>query len=192
MSEFERLWGRFETKEYREAFVTAQVKKAIPFQIRAMLKTRRWSQEELATRSALEQGVVSRAASPTYGNLTLNTILRVAAGFDVAFIGKFVPFSELGQWFLNLSEAELGNVAAFAEETVKLSSAANAEGVEDCAQALSISSAASIASQPQPVWSSVAATTGAPIIPANPRRGASSAGLQREALVERGSAACGW
>jgi hypothetical protein len=26
--------------------------------------------------------------------LTLNTIIRVAAGFDCAFIGKFVPFTE--------------------------------------------------------------------------------------------------
>lgn len=123
MSEFEQLWTKFREKPeaYREEFVSAQVKRAIPFQIRAMLKERGWTQDKLAERSGLEQGVVSRAANPNYGNLTLNTIIRIAAGFDVAFIGQFVPFSELGRWFTNLSEAEIGNVPSFEEEVAAMS-----------------------------------------------------------------------
>lgn len=103
MKEFDRLWKKLGSKKYREEFVAAQVKRGIPFQIRKLMKQQGLSQEELARRAGLTQGVVSRAADPEYGNLTLNTIIRVAAGLDVAFVGRFVPFTDLGDWFLNLS-----------------------------------------------------------------------------------------
>jgi transcriptional regulator with XRE-family HTH domain len=102
---FKRLWQKFaQSKAYREEFVSSQVKRGIPFQIRSLMKQHNLSQEELAGRAGLSQGVVSRAANPNYGNLTLNTIIRIAAGFDVAFVGKFVGFSELGKWYTELSE----------------------------------------------------------------------------------------
>lgn len=116
MSAFEQLWKKLaRNKRYREEFVAAQVKRGIPFQIRALMKTLGLSQEALATRARLSQGVVSRAANPTYGNLTLNTIIRIAAGFDVAFVGRFVPFSELDRWFTDLSEDSL-RIKTFTEE----------------------------------------------------------------------------
>ena len=101
---FRQLWGKLRDKRYREEFVASQVKRGIPFQIRTLMEQREWSQEKLALESGLTQGVISRAANPEYGNLTINTIIRIAAGFDVAFIGKFVPFTELGKWFTELSE----------------------------------------------------------------------------------------
>jgi len=102
---FNELWRKLrKSKKYREEFVASQLKRGIPFQIRTLMKQMELSQEELASRANLSQGVVSRAANPNYGNLTLNTIIRIAAGFDVAFIGRFVPFSELGRWFTDLSE----------------------------------------------------------------------------------------
>lgn len=110
------LWGKLAaSKQYREEFVASQVKQGIPFQIHAMRKAVPMSQEELAERSQLTQGVVSRAEDPDYGNLTLNTIIRIAAGFDVAFIGNFVPFSDLVDWFENLSEDSV-RVETFEEE----------------------------------------------------------------------------
>ncbi len=116
MSGFNRLWVKLaKSKKYREEFVAAQVKRGIPFQIRTMLKKAGLSQEELAARAGLTQGVVSRAADPEYGNLTINTIIRIAAGFDVAFIGKLVPFSELAKWFVDLSEESL-QIKTFDEE----------------------------------------------------------------------------
>lgn len=116
MSTFKELWLKLtKSKKYREEFVASQVKRGIPFQIRTLMKQKEFSQERLATLSGLTQGVVSRAANPNYGNLTLNTVIRIAAGFDVAFIGRFVPFSELGGWFTNLSE-ESGKIPTFEEE----------------------------------------------------------------------------
>ena len=116
MNAFEQLWSKFaRSKKYREEFVAAQVKRGIPFQIRAMLRSSGLPQDEIASRAGLTQGVVSRAANPDYGNLTLNTLIRIAAGFDVAFIGKFVPFSELGRWFIDLSKESV-NVKSFGQE----------------------------------------------------------------------------
>jgi transcriptional regulator with XRE-family HTH domain len=79
-----------------------------------MLKDRRWTQADLAERSGLKQGAISRASDPDYGNLTINTILRIASGFDVAYVGRFVPFSEAAQWYENLSESAL-SVSSFEE-----------------------------------------------------------------------------
>lgn len=116
MRKFDSLWSKLRNKEYREEFVAAQVKRGIPFQISAMLKARDMSQDDLAREAGLTQGVISRAADMSYGNLTVNTIIRIAAGFDVAFVGAFVPFDELGSWFINLSEETVGNVPTFAEQ----------------------------------------------------------------------------
>jgi transcriptional regulator with XRE-family HTH domain len=129
MSIISNLWEKFaKSKKYREEFVAAQAKRGIPFQARALLKARRgWTQQTLAEKSGLTQGVVSRALNPNYGNLTLNTIVRIAAGFDVAFIGMFVPFSELERWFQNMSEESV-QVATFEEENARRQSQTFAEG----------------------------------------------------------------
>lgn len=120
MSTFNALWQKLKrSKQYREEFVAAQVKREIPFQIRTLMQQQGLSQEELAERAKLTQGVVSRAANPNYGNLTLNTLIRLAAGFDMAFVGRFVPFSELAKLFIDLSEESI-RVENFNEEDKRL------------------------------------------------------------------------
>jgi transcriptional regulator with XRE-family HTH domain len=105
ISSTSHLWGKLERdREYRRAFLINQFKRMVPFQIQALRKQRGWSQEQLAFASGLTQGVISRAEDPDYGNLTINTILRIANGFDVAFIGKFARYGELDNWFGALSE----------------------------------------------------------------------------------------
>ncbi len=112
-----KLWKALAAnKKFREEFNALQLKRGVPFQVRALLKKKKWTQEQLAEYANLSQGVVSRVQNPNYGNLTINTIARVAAGFDVAFVGRFVPFSELVGWFENLSEEEAANVEPFEKE----------------------------------------------------------------------------
>lgn len=115
MSAFSKIWEKLRDKAYREAFVTAQLKRGLPTQIRVMLKDRGWTQDDLARRSGLKQGAISRASDPDYGNLTINTILRIASGFDVAYIGRFVPFSDLARWYSRLSESAL-SVSSFGDD----------------------------------------------------------------------------
>jgi transcriptional regulator with XRE-family HTH domain len=112
------VWKKFgKSKKYREEFVAAHLKRAIPHQTRALLKARKWPQQKLAEQASLSQGVVSRAVDPSYGNLTLNTIIRIAAGFDVAFIGRFVPFSELAEWYDKLPEENF-DIPSFEQERI--------------------------------------------------------------------------
>jgi transcriptional regulator with XRE-family HTH domain len=116
MNTIEGLWPKLaKSKQYRERFVAAQAKQAIPFQIRELMKAKGLSQQELAERARLTQGAISRAANPKYGNLSLNTLIRIAAGFDVAFVGRFVPFSELVRWLDHLHD-ESTSVLSFKEE----------------------------------------------------------------------------
>ncbi|HEY0704253.1 MAG TPA: helix-turn-helix domain-containing protein [Candidatus Acidoferrales bacterium] len=116
MNTLSEVWQKFaQNKAYRSAFARAQFKRLVPLQIQTLRKKRGWSQHELAEQAAVTQGVVSRAEDQDYGNLTVNTILKIAEGFDVAFVGRFVPFSELDRWYVNLSSRTM-NVPSFDEE----------------------------------------------------------------------------
>lgn len=110
------LWAKLREKTFREEFVATIARRVIPLQIAALMRARRMNQTKLAAASGLTQGVISRAADPNYGNLTINTIIRIAAGFDVAFLGVFVPFSKLQRFYDSMSEADLGHVSTFEEE----------------------------------------------------------------------------
>ncbi|HME08801.1 MAG TPA: helix-turn-helix domain-containing protein [Bryobacteraceae bacterium] len=101
------------SKKYRESFAASVVKRMVPLQIRVLRKQRGWSQAELAESSALTQGVISRAEDPSYGNLTVNTLIRIGAGFDCAFVGGFVSFSQLGRWYSNLQDEKFLEVQSF-------------------------------------------------------------------------------
>lgn len=116
---FDKLWLKFRSKAFRQTFVESEVKRGIPFQMRALLKKQQLSQKELAKLSGLTQGAISRALNPNYGNLTLNTIIRIAAGLDVAFVGAFVPFSRLIENHESLSEELSGAVETFEEEDMR-------------------------------------------------------------------------
>lgn len=101
------------SKRYRESFAASVVKRMIPLQIRVLRKQRSWSQAQLAQESRLTQGVISRAEDPEYGNLSVNTLVRIAAGFDCAFVCRFVPFSELAKWYTGLTNENTFQVAGF-------------------------------------------------------------------------------
>jgi len=112
-----RLWEKLaRSKRYRESFAASVVKRMIPLQIRVLRKQRGWSQVDLAKESKLTQGVISRAEDPDYGNLTVNTLVRIGAGFDCAYVGRFVPFSELGRWYANLSNEKALEVPSFNDD----------------------------------------------------------------------------
>jgi transcriptional regulator with XRE-family HTH domain len=105
-----------QSKKYREAFAASVVKRVVPAQIRVLRRQRQWSQAQLAKESDLTQGVISRAEDPDYGNLTLNTLVRIAAGFDCAYIGRFVPFSDLGKWYSTLDDERHLEVQSFNDD----------------------------------------------------------------------------
>ena len=105
-----------QSKRYRESWAASIVKRMLPLQIRVLRREREWSQADLAQESQLTQGVISRAENPNYGNLSINTLVRIAAGFDCAFIGRFVSFSELGRWYSSITEDKALKVPSFPQD----------------------------------------------------------------------------
>ena len=108
------------SKQYRETFVAAAIKGMLPKQIKVLRKQRDWSQSELAKTAGLTQGVVSRAEDPGYGNLTINSLLRIAAGFDCVFVGRFVTFSEFTRWYADIDHEKKLEVFSFNDEPSSL------------------------------------------------------------------------
>ncbi len=91
------------SKKYRELFIAGQINTGIPFQVRALRSARRWTQDKLGEESKMPQTVISRIESRSAGSLSIKTLLKIAAAFDVALVVRFVPFSEMIDWAENLS-----------------------------------------------------------------------------------------
>lgn len=125
MITFKDIWRKLSYKKYREQYALSLLKRSVAFQIKTLRKKHCGSQAVLAERSQLTQGVVSRAEDQEYGNLTFNTVGRIAAGLDMAFIGKFVPWSELAKFSRDLSEDEFANIPTFEEENIGLETDSN-------------------------------------------------------------------
>jgi transcriptional regulator with XRE-family HTH domain len=110
------IWPQLKKgKRYRREFAAQFSKRAIPHQIALLRKQFGLTQDQLAKSAGISQGMVSRAADPDYGNLTVNTCVRIASGFDLIFVGAFVRWSELPRWF-NRFYSETFTVPSFDEE----------------------------------------------------------------------------
>src|SRR5436190_14712765 len=88
-----KLIEKLGRKAYRAAYVGEHVRRGIATQIRALRDQRGWNQGGLAAELGKPQSVVSRLEDPSYGKVTVQTLLEVAAVFDVALQIRFVAFS---------------------------------------------------------------------------------------------------
>jgi transcriptional regulator with XRE-family HTH domain len=84
--------------EYRAAFVESEIRRGLPFQIRAIREARGWNQRKLGEAAGIKQSNISRIENKRGSFLDFKTLLKLAEAFDVALVVKFVPFSELEEW----------------------------------------------------------------------------------------------
>jgi len=110
-----QIMSSLHDEEYRQAFVAEDVGVGLSFQIRLLREDRGWGQVELGQRIGSKQSTVSQLENPNYGRYSLKTLKELAAAFDVGLLVKFVPFSELVDWTLNLTPQRL-TPPAFAQE----------------------------------------------------------------------------
>ncbi len=98
------LLPRLKDKKYRDLFVSSQINKTIPFQIRALRAARNnMTQEELAERAETTQSVISRIQNRGAANLNIKSLLKLASAFDVALVVRFEPIDRFIDWVDELS-----------------------------------------------------------------------------------------
>lgn len=92
------LWSKFRSRRYREAFVASHLSTTIAAQISTMREARAWTQTDLAAAANMRQSRISVLEDPSNRSLSVKTLQRIAAAFDVAVIVRFVPYSEVARW----------------------------------------------------------------------------------------------
>lgn len=115
-----RLRTRFQHKEGRAAENRAAIRD-IAAQVRIIRRARNWTQPRLALEAGMSQADISRIelAKSTKHGLSVGTLLRIAAAFDVALVVKFAPFSELAEWMATPDEERA--VLSYQNELVRVS-----------------------------------------------------------------------
>lgn len=108
-----------ESKKFRDSYVSENIKRMIPFNLRTMRDERGWSQHEAGQAIGKPQNVISRLESPAYGKLTLQTLLEIAHGYDVGLLIKFVPFSRLVKELDDVSALALSAKSVSDEEETR-------------------------------------------------------------------------
>ena len=76
---------------------------------------RNMNQKELAEKAATSQSAVARLEDPDYGRVSLTTLLKLAAAFDVALVVKFTTFDKYIDEYADLSPSAL-SVSSYEEE----------------------------------------------------------------------------
>jgi transcriptional regulator with XRE-family HTH domain len=110
-----KLLEKLSRKAYRAAYVGEHVRRGIAAQIRVMRDQRGWNQGKLSVELGKPQSVVSRLEDPSYGKVTVQTLLEVAATFDVALQIRFVPFSTFLQQTRDVSTRSM-QVVSFGDD----------------------------------------------------------------------------
>jgi transcriptional regulator with XRE-family HTH domain len=113
----QKLFDKLRKRAYRRSYVGEHVRRGIAYQIRTLREQRDWSQAKLAKAIGKPQSVVSRLEDPSYGKVTVQTLLEVADVYDVALQVRFVPFSSFLRATRDLSTASM-KVPSFEAEMV--------------------------------------------------------------------------
>ncbi len=93
-----KIFEKLKDPAYRKAFVASQINIGIPFQIRALMNSRGWTQQILADKTGMLQPRISGLMTPGKVRPNIETLRRVAEACDCALIVRFAPFSELAKW----------------------------------------------------------------------------------------------
>jgi transcriptional regulator with XRE-family HTH domain len=104
-------------KEMRDAYLSAQTRTHLSYQIRTIRCQRGWSQEEFAEKLHTSQSAVSRMEDREYGKQNLQTLVEVANAFDCGLVVQFVPYDDFIRKTDNLSREAL-EVPEFNETTL--------------------------------------------------------------------------
>ena len=98
-----KLLEKLQKRAYRHAYLAEHVRRGIAYQIRALRNQRGWNQGAFSKNLGKPQSVVCRLEDPSYGKVTIQTLLEVANVYDVALQVRFVPYSAFLQQTRDIS-----------------------------------------------------------------------------------------
>ncbi|MBF8264659.1 MAG: putative transcriptional regulator, XRE family [Dehalococcoidia bacterium] len=106
ISKQEQVWESLQDPELRQQFIDEHINVGLAFQIRALRVRQDLTQTKLAELlgSKSKQPMVSEWENPNYGKYTLETLKDLAKVFDVGLLVRFVPFSQLVEWTVDLTK----------------------------------------------------------------------------------------
>jgi len=84
--------------EARVSYMKAKLNVNMPSQIRALRRRRQLTQSALAERAGMKQSRISAMERPGETNFNVDTLVRLAAAYEVGLIVKFAPYSEVLDW----------------------------------------------------------------------------------------------
>lgn len=84
--------------DYRANYIRAKLDVLVPSQLRALRLRRDLTQPVLAKQAGMMQSRISAMETPGKTNFNLETLVRMAATFNVGLMVKFVSFSEMLRW----------------------------------------------------------------------------------------------
>jgi transcriptional regulator with XRE-family HTH domain len=106
-------------KEMRDAYLSAQTRTYLAYQIRTNRAERGWSQGQFAEKLDTSQSAVSRMEDRQYGKLNLQTLLDLASAFDCGLVVQFVAYADFIKNTSDLSPDHL-KVSEFSEQSLSL------------------------------------------------------------------------
>lgn len=103
----EQIWESLHDHEFRKQFIDEHITVGVAFQIRSLRNRQNLTQANLADRLDVKQPLVSSWENPDYGKYSLGTLKELAKAFDVGLLVRFVPFSTLVNWTVNLTSDDI-------------------------------------------------------------------------------------
>lgn len=121
-NEYRQMWESLQDIEFRKQLIDEHINVGIAFQIHGLRKRQGLIQKQLAEKlGEKKQPLISPWENPTYGKYTLGTLKDLAKAFDVGLLVRFVPFSKLIDWTLNLTSDVIAP-PSFSEEQYNVAS----------------------------------------------------------------------
>ncbi len=101
-----RLLEELKNKEYRDSYISSNIDVGVAFQIRALRKQRKLTQEELAQTTKMKQERISALENPSRAP-SLSTLKKIANGLEIGLMVRFVAISDVIKWKGDMSENSL-------------------------------------------------------------------------------------
>lgn len=99
----EQIWESLRDSEFRKELIDEHINVGIAFQIRSLRERQKLTQVKLAELMGVKQPLLSAWENPNYGSYSLATLKDLAKAFDVGLLVRFVPFSTLVDWTIDLT-----------------------------------------------------------------------------------------